>query len=121
MKALSIRQPWAWLIVNGYKDVENRPWDTNYRGPLLIHAPKQWDQNGFEFIIENKDLWVPEKDKHTFGAIVGSVDMIDCVDECDSEWFYGPYGFVFENPKCFSKIIPYRGQLGLFDVPIKLF
>ncbi|WP_245839042.1 ASCH domain-containing protein [Yersinia kristensenii] len=38
MKALSIRQPWAWLIVNGYKDIENRTWNTKCRGPVLIHA-----------------------------------------------------------------------------------
>ena len=37
-RALSIRQPWAWLILNGYKDLENRTWRTDYRGPLLIHA-----------------------------------------------------------------------------------
>jgi len=36
MKALSIRQPWAWLIVDGYKDIENSTWHTNYRGPALI-------------------------------------------------------------------------------------
>jgi hypothetical protein len=40
MKALSIRQPWAWLIVNGYKDIENRSWATKFRGPVLIHAAK---------------------------------------------------------------------------------
>lgn len=40
MKALSIRQPWAWLIVNGFKDIENRSWHTKYRGPVLIHASK---------------------------------------------------------------------------------
>ncbi len=38
LKAISIRQPWAWLIVNGYKDVENRIWVANLRGPVLIHA-----------------------------------------------------------------------------------
>ena len=36
--ALSIRQPWAWLIVNGFKDIENRDWPTNFRGRLLVHA-----------------------------------------------------------------------------------
>ena len=36
--ALSIRQPWAWLIVNGHKDIENRDWPTNFRGRLLVHA-----------------------------------------------------------------------------------
>ncbi|HHY88739.1 MAG TPA: ASCH domain-containing protein, partial [Chloroflexi bacterium] len=43
MKALSVRQPWAWLIAQGYKTVENRTWATNYRGPLLIHAGKKPD------------------------------------------------------------------------------
>ena len=37
-KALSIQQPWAWLIVNDHKDIENRDWRTHYRGPVLIHA-----------------------------------------------------------------------------------
>ena len=43
MKAISIRQPWAWLIVHGYKDVENRTWATKHRGPILIHAGKTLD------------------------------------------------------------------------------
>jgi ASCH domain len=38
MRTLSLRQPWAWLVVNGYKDIENRSWRTNHRGPLVIHA-----------------------------------------------------------------------------------
>lgn len=38
MKALSIRQPYAWLIVNGFKDIENRDWPTKFRGRVLIHA-----------------------------------------------------------------------------------
>ena len=35
---LSIRQPWAWLVAHGWKNIENRTWQTNYRGRLLIHA-----------------------------------------------------------------------------------
>ena len=38
LPALSVRQPWAWLIVNGVKDIENRLWRTHHRGPSLIHA-----------------------------------------------------------------------------------
>jgi hypothetical protein len=45
MKVLSIRQPWAFLIVNGHKNIENRDWLTAYRGPVLIHAGKQWDED----------------------------------------------------------------------------
>lgn len=40
MKVLSIRQPWAWLIVNGHKDIENRTWTTRFRGPIPIQASK---------------------------------------------------------------------------------
>ena len=40
MKALSIRQPWAWLIVNGHKDIENRQWRTHFRGKIYVHAAK---------------------------------------------------------------------------------
>ncbi len=42
MKALSVRQPFAWAIVHGGKDVENRSWATSYRGPVLIHAGMRW-------------------------------------------------------------------------------
>ena len=45
--ALSIRQPWAWLIVNGYKDIENRDWKTHYRGRFYVHAGKQFDKAGY--------------------------------------------------------------------------
>ena len=39
---LSVRQPWAWLLCEGLKDVENRNWRTNYRGELFIHAGKSF-------------------------------------------------------------------------------
>src|SRR5216683_3431530 len=57
MKALSIQQPFAWLIVNGYKDIENRTWNTNYKGFVLIHAGKQVD--GTFFADDGKTLWLP--------------------------------------------------------------
>ncbi len=43
LQAISIRQPWAWLVVNGYKDIENRDWKTDYRGRILIHVGRQMD------------------------------------------------------------------------------
>lgn len=63
---------------------------------------------------------VPSKDHHVFGAIVGQVEIIDCVDESESRWFFGPWGFELVDPVEFKKPIPYRGQLGLFDVPSSL-
>jgi hypothetical protein len=50
MRALSIRQPWAWLIVHGFKPVENRDWATDYRGPLAIHAGKTCTRKYFDQI-----------------------------------------------------------------------
>lgn len=117
MKALSIRQPFAWLIVNGIKDIENRKWRTNYRGPLLIHASKAWDQEGYEFAYFVVGEKAPEKSYHHFGMILGVVDMVDCVEQHPSKWFSGPWGFVFENPRRIHPPIVYKGRLGLFDIP----
>lgn len=52
MIALSIRQPWAWLILNGWKDIENRDWTTRVRGRILIHAAKGGSRRDFEEAIE---------------------------------------------------------------------
>ena len=121
MKALSIRQPWAWLIVSGIKDVENRNWKTNYRGKLIIHSSKLWDQEGYEFVMDTVEYrqrpFIPKKEGYVFGALIGMVDMFDCVQERPSKWFFGPWGFVFRAPEIWQNPIPYRGQLGLFNVP----
>ena len=124
MKAISIRQPWSWLIVNGIKDIENRKWRTDYRGPLLIHASKLWDQEGYEFIQSRGGEWktdfLQEKEDFERGYLIGMVEMIDCVEHHPSKWFFGPWGFVFESPEVWADPIPYRGQLGLFDVPSRI-
>jgi len=119
MYALSIKQPWASLIISGKKPVENRTWSTPYRGKLLIHASKTWDKEGAEFVIEKH----PElkefinRVKNTTGALLGQVTMTDCVKNHHSEWFFGPYGFIFIQPREFNKPIPYKGALGIFYVP----
>jgi len=124
MKALSVKQPWAWAIFNG-KPVENRDWryPPKYRGPLLIHASKTFDQEGYSWIVRNhKALGIDDVDQipmmHTFpcGGIVGQVDIVDVVNHHDSPWFCGPLGLVLENQKA-MKFIPYSGKLGIFDIP----
>ena len=120
MKALSLKQPWATIIVNGVKPIENRRWKSHYRGPLLVHASKTWDKDGAAWIVKLK----PELNgliywsNHLKGKIIGQVEMTDCVTHYDSEWFFGPYGFIFENPHEFhgDQAIPYKGQLGIFNV-----
>ena len=117
MKALNIRQPWAWLIVNGYKDIENRTWSTDLRGRVYIHAGKRVKQGDFQ---EQRDyicrsgLILPEEPP--LGAIVGEVTITDCVEASHSPWFCGPYGFLLSSPVAYKDPIPYRGQLGFFTV-----
>lgn len=114
MKALSIRQPWAWLIIQGYKDVENRTRKTNYRGPLLIHAGKRYDIQAEQELV-SQGVFDGLTSVCQCGGIVGIANLVDCVTESDSPWFTGPHGLVLEN----ARPVPFaalKGRLGLFQV-----
>ena len=122
MIALSIRQPWAWHILNSGKDIENRDWPTRFRGRVLIHASKGMTRAEYE---DGQDpLWasggptieLPPIEKLERGGIVGSVEIVDCVAASDSPWFFGRFGFMLRNPKPLP-FVPWKGQLGFFDVP----
>lgn len=118
MKALTICQPYAHLVLTGEKPVENRTWRSSYVGPLLIHAGKSrsWLSDGDE-----------DRYPLVFGAIVGRVLMVDCVrpdrylrgnpEFADSGHVNGPWCFVLAQPVRFATPIPWRGQQGFFDVP----
>ncbi len=122
MKALSIQQPWAWAIFNG-KPVENRTWSTLYRGPLLIHAGKKFDDAGFAWIAMNHKRLaisldnIPNLEFFKRGGFLGIVDLVDCVMRHDSPWFFGPRGLVFKNPRLLDQFITFPGRLGIFEVP----
>ena len=121
MIALSIRQPWAELILNHGKDIENRDWLTKYRGRVLIHASKGCTFDEFEDAVMFADGVLKksvsiEYEKMKRGGIVGSIEIVDCVTESNSPWFFGKYGFVLRDPKPI-KFIPWKGQLGFFNVP----
>ena len=118
MKAISLRPPWPYAIFHLGKNVENRTWRTAYRGPLLIHASKNWHQDGFDFLVSMTGKAIPGKEYHIYGALVGKVDLVDCVDRSGSRWFYGPWGWVLKGAKEFKCPVPYPGQLGLFDVEV---
>jgi hypothetical protein len=114
MKVLSIRQPWAWLIVNGHKPIENRTWNTTYRGPLLIHAALRITPEERAAWEKYSRLGIPSQ--LDVSGIVGSVELIDVVREHDSPWFTGPYGWLLVKPLT----LPYyamAGRLGLFEPP----
>lgn len=121
MKGISIRQPWPWAILHlpsaDRKDVENRTWATKYRGPLVIHAGKQYDHEGHEFIRREMGLMIP-KDLPC-GGIVGKVEMRDCVTNHTSRWFFGPCGWLFGSPVPL-RFYPYPGKLGFMEIPDEL-
>jgi hypothetical protein len=117
MKAISLRQPWAWALFHG-KSVENRNWPSHYTGPLLIHASKKFDHDGYFWIRDMfPELKMPHRDDFPLGAFVGQVRMVDCVSWYPSPWFFGEWGHVYENPEEFDRVIPYKGELGIFNVP----
>lgn len=122
MYALSIRQPWAWLILFGGKDVENRTWRTNIRGEILIHAAsgmtrREYDDacrfvERFDYKLANR-IPLPS-DKHGLprGGFVGTARITGTI-ECRpgylsvtgdgaahirSPWLQGPVGFVLSDP-----------------------
>ena len=117
MRALSIRQPWAWLVVNGYKDIENRTWRTPFRGRIYVHAGQRTMADDYpdqREHIRRTGMVVPQS--LALGSIVGEVTITGCVDLSDSPWFCGPYGFTLADPFAYETPIPYRGQLGFFEV-----
>jgi hypothetical protein len=125
MKALSIRQPWAFAITMGCKPVENRDWPTRFRGPVLIHTGKREETDDIDYVLDlmakvsgetREAIGSGYRNHRALGAIVGAARLVDCVTHMDSPWFNGPYGFVFEKP-LWCNIVPCRGQLGFFDVP----
>ena len=123
--ALSIRQPWAWAIINAGKDIENRSWPTKRRGPICIHAAKGMTHAEFDgFIVMARamnrsgswphDVWVPGTADLRRGGIVATAEIVDCVTESASPWFFGIYGFVLRNVQPVD-FIPVKGLLGFFE------
>ena len=110
-----MRQPWAWAIVMGYKDVENRRNRTERRGPLLIHAGLEMDPQGFQFLWE---LGLHRKlpDDLPLEALVGEVRLSDCRRGIRSEWARpGQWQWIFTSPKEFrGEGLPCTGAPGLF-------
>ena len=116
MKAISIRQPWASLIVAGIKDIENRSWMTSYRGKVLVHAAQKIDKKGIELVRKMglPQIMIESMTKEYIGGIIGEVEIVDCVKKSDSQWFEGPFGFVLKNAKE-RKFLPMKGKLGIFE------
>lgn len=115
--ALSIRQPWAWLITAGHKDIENRTWATKFRGPVLIHAGKgmtRVEYDNCDWTSRDLGVCLPHFLALQRGGIVGMAEIVDCVESSDSPWFTGPYGFVIRNARPLP-FQPCKGALNFFE------
>jgi hypothetical protein len=110
VKAITIKQPWAWATMYAGKDIENRSWYTKYRGPLLIHAGASYRADA----RLPRGVRPPHRTDLHASAILGVVELADVVQASRSRWFLGEYGFVLRNPRLFSRPIPCGGKLGLW-------
>lgn len=122
MKVLTIKEPWATLIVNGYKKYEFRSWKTNYRGKILIHAGLGIDKESL-YLFKDYNL------EYSRGEIIGEAEITDCilVDEKFNKELYqmnnlvykhnhlGLYAWKLENIKKYNKKISVKGKLGLWN------
>ena len=122
MKVLSLRPVWAWAVLHGGKTIENRTWNTDYRGPLLIHASGStanwWDH--VDYVEQASGLKVPETLE--CGAIIGAVDLVDVLapgeplpNKRARKWAEDNcLHWVFANPRA-CKPVDVLGKLRLWD------
>lgn len=116
MKALSVRQPWAFHILNSGKDIENRSWRTRHRGWIAIHASTKVEQD--EDVDLPRGVRRPKPDQLVTGAIVGVVRVVDVVERKRSKWHLsGQLGWVLASPRRLKKPIRCKGKLSLWQVP----
>lgn len=124
-KALSIKQPWAHLIAAGIKDIENRTWKTHFRGKIYIHAcsPMKFDVKltDEQMIKAFPAIGDAIDGKLTFGAIIGEVEISDCVINHSSIWAEKSceaiiYNWVLINPVTYDKpVLNVKGRLSFWE------
>jgi hypothetical protein len=121
MKALSLKQPWAELVVSGKKTIELRNWNTGFRGEFLVHASKVPDQKAMEH-LGFKDL--------PTGCIVGKATLVDVKLYKDKKEFEADYNKHFATPGWYDETAkgfilanavrvkpkPCKGMLNFFEV-----
>lgn len=134
MRALSITRPWAELILRG-KNVENRTWDTKYRGPVLLHAAQSWEPSAITFALfaarqSNIDVTdMPRtRNEHPTG-IVGiarlagvcstEVDTPDQPCSCGSWAMPDQYHWRLRDVRRLPRPVSCRGALGLWTPPVE--
>lgn len=128
MKVLTIKQPWAWLIAEGIKKVENRTWKTNYRGILAIHAGKSNSDlssdliQRIDSILIGTGIALPSTNvlKSEQGCIIAIANLIAITTNQNDKWAIpGQFHWKLESAKRISPM-PAQGKLGLWDYPVSL-
>jgi len=128
MKVLTIQEPYATLIMLGYKKIETRSWKTNYRGELYIHAGKS---KNFLKMIDDNTRNLIENTSLNFGNIICKADLIDCIemtstfiDELKNEnveefklgiYQNGRYAWVFDNIMILQEPVSANGKLNVWN------
>lgn len=131
-RVITIQQPFAWGIVNGWKDSENRSWYTNYRGPVWIHAgkslnsfqgtsPEDWERQGNNWLFPK----LPKFNDLKYGHIIGEATIWGCTTAdvarvCRKSIHYtGPFCFCLHLARMLKTPIPLMGQLGIYKCDIE--
>lgn len=130
IKALSLKQPYAWMIANGHLLVDDRGWGTSYRGPLLIHASKGFYAEYYHFIRTRTDIPIPPREQLEHGGIVGIANLIECckpgdvpanISAIQRAHFGGVhqeyFGFLMEGARPLP-FLPCPGKLGIFEIDL---
>lgn len=121
--ALSVRQPWAFGLAAGWKDIENRDWrqpnpGLKFRGPFAIHASLGMTCAEYDVacdIFSTCGRTCPAPYELVRGAIIGTAEVVDIVKESNSPWFFGRLGLVIANAQLLAEPIPCSGALGFFE------
>jgi hypothetical protein len=121
MKALSIKQPWAQLIIIGAKKVENRSRRTSFRGRFAVHVslkPAPSEDVDVEAIPRDLREAVKRAWEHnaSAGRVIGTVELVDCIRDSNSIWAIDNYWhWVLRDPRPYSRSRPAKGHLGLWE------
>lgn len=116
MHCISVKQPWAWALCVGIKDIENREWmlSTKYATRRVgIHASKGLTTDEYLEAAEfcrRAGLVVPAMTDLVRGAIIGALIFTGNVTSSGSAWFQGTYGWVATGAQLFAEPIPYKGK-----------
>lgn len=128
MRALTVRQPWAWLLFHG-KDIENREWSTGYRGPLAIHAASGMTMDEFYDALRfvrsfNSALAtiIPGPRELVRGAVIGTVVQTGCMPVerlgevlSNNPWAMGRYCHIYTKAELLDRPMPAKGKLGFWE------